>query len=114
MLALLALAINFALSFGHVHAPNGKTSEGGLSLFLAAVTPSHDGGQPQGPDHDGHPDDLCPICMARVAMGNAIAPTPPVLVVAFADVPVVRTTELSLAIPQPPRASFHSRGPPIS
>ena len=113
LLALLALAINFALSFGHVHAPNGKVSEGDLSLLLA-VAPSHHGGQTQGHDHDGHPDDLCPICMARAAMGNAIMSTPPVLMVAFVDVPVVRATEFFLAIPQPPRAAFHSRGPPVS
>lgn len=113
-IALFALVIQFALSFGHVHAPNGTPYEGPLSQLLAAVVAPHDGGQTRGHDHDGDPDELCPICMTNAAMGNAIAPTPPVLLVAFVDVPVVRTTELFLAIPQSPRAAFHSRGPPLS
>jgi hypothetical protein len=110
--ALIALAINLALSFGHVHAIGG-TGPGLSQVALAA---------PSAPDdHDRtpkHPADgvdyLCPICMANAAMGNAPAATPPALPVTLTEVSVDRAVEHEYAIPQPYRSAFQSRGPPIS
>ena len=107
-LALIALAINIALSFGHVHAIGGQRSEHGL------IVTSPDSRQT--PDHsdDGN-DYLCPICMAATAMGTALAPTPPAaLPVEFAEAEIDPATEHAVAIPPAPRAAFQSRGPPIS
>jgi hypothetical protein len=64
-------------------------------------------------DND-HPDDLCPICMATAAMGNAVAPMPPVLPVAFAYAMVDRQIEPVVVVVQPQQPAFQSRGPPIS
>jgi hypothetical protein len=114
LLALIALAINLALSFGHVHALAGRHSEPSASLLLAAIAPAHAGGQTQGHDPSGDTDDLCPICMATTAMGNAVAATPPVLPIVFAYAKVDRQIEPVAALVQPQRPAFQSRGPPIS
>jgi hypothetical protein len=107
-LALIALAINIALSFGHVHAIGGHHSERGL------VVASSDSHQAPGHSDDGKADDLCPICMAAAAIGTALAPTPPALAVEFADAAIDHAIEQPYAIPHAPRAAFQSRGPPIS
>lgn len=113
LLALLALAINLALSFGHVHTLPGRHSDAGLiALITAAPTGnsdrSHDG------DRQGHPDDLCPICMARAAMNNALAPTAPALPVQFASASIEHSSVLQAALVEPQRHAFNSRGPPVS
>jgi hypothetical protein len=110
-LALTALAINLALSFGHVHAPGGKHLDGAL---LAAIATSPANGPTSGHDQDGHPDDLCPICMATTAMGNAVAPTPPVLPVQFAEAITDHTVAPVAAPGSTQRPAFQSRGPPVS
>ena len=109
-LALVAVAINFALAFGHVHASDGSERAGSLVASIAAVH----GDRTQHPPADNQADYLCPICMAAAAMGTALAPTPPALPVEFAEVAIDRATGHRIAIPHAPRAAFQSRGPPIS
>jgi hypothetical protein len=109
--ALIALAINFALAFGHVHAVDG-TGSGLSQVDLAAPSTPDDRDRPKHPA-DGV-DYLCPICIANAAMGNALAATPPALLATLAEVSVDRVVEHEYAIPQPPCAAFQSRGPPIS
>jgi hypothetical protein len=108
-LALIALAINLGLSFGHIHAIDGKVSGRGLAAIA-----SPDDGQKQGHPGDGHADYLCPICMAATAMAGAIASSPPALPAEFTNVAIDRTIEPVVALVEPPRAAFQSRGPPIS
>jgi hypothetical protein len=112
-LALIALAINLGLSFGHFHPIDGKVS-GRASAAVAASLASLDDGQNPGNPHDGHADYLCPICMAATAMAGALASAPPALSVVFANVTIDRTIVPVLALVEPPRAAFQSRGPPIS
>jgi S1-C subfamily serine protease len=112
-LALIALAINLGLSFGHIHAIDGKVSGHGLAAMAAAIA-SPDDGQKQGHPGDGDADYLCPICMAATAMASAIASSPPALPAEFANVAIGRTIEPVVAHVEPPRAAFQSRGPPIS
>ena len=108
-LALVALAINFAIAFGHIHASDGTGSER-AGLLIAAV----DGDRSQNHPTDNRSDDLCPICMAAAAMGTALAPTPAALPVEFADAAIDHAIEHAVATPHAPRAAFQSRGPPIS
>ena len=110
-LALIALAINLGLSFGHVHAINGKVSGNGLAALAASVSPPNDGQRHPG---DDHADYLCPICMAAAAMASALTSTPPALPLQFANVTVDRTIVPVVALVEPQRAAFQSRGPPIS
>jgi hypothetical protein len=108
LLALMALALNLALSFGHIHAIGGNQR----NALVAAVAPS-DGGR-TGHHDDGLADDRCPICMAASAIGNALAATPPALPHPVAYVLVDRTVEPALAFVEQPKAAFRSRAPPIS
>jgi hypothetical protein len=110
-MALLALAINLGLSFGHVHATNGKLTRPG-SLVTSIASP--DGHQTPGHPDDSKADYLCPICMAATAMASALASTPPVLRAEFADRSIDRTIEPVFGSVEPPPAAFQSRGPPIS
>jgi hypothetical protein len=106
--ALLALAINLGLSFGHIHAIEGQR----LALQISDIASPDDG---QTGHHEGDQADLlCPVCLAISAMGQALAFAPPTLPLVLAEAPVERTIEPDIAVPQPPRAAFHSRGPPIS
>ena len=109
-LALVAIAINLALSFGHVHVA-GQVSDRGL---IAAVLGASDHGK--APAHPDGPfgDDLCPICIASSAIANAIAATPPAiplqLTATVVDRPIA-PVRFALSLP---RAPFQSRGPPVS
>jgi hypothetical protein len=110
-LALVALTINFALAFGHVHALDGTKAARGV---IAAAIAATDDGQPQQHPADGQADYLCPICMAAAAVSHALTSTPPGVPVQFAETVIDRAFEQTLVLLQPPRAAFQSRGPPIS
>jgi hypothetical protein len=109
-LALIALAINFALTFGHVHAVAGEATRDHVVTVLTAAHPANG----QGQSNEGDPDYLCPICIALNAIADAIAAVPPVI-------PLQRTETTVDSAPQPvqfvvelARPAFQSRGPPIS
>jgi hypothetical protein len=109
-LALVAIAINLALSFGHVHVA-GRVSDHGLIAAVLGVA-----------DHDkapGHPDgplgdDLCPICLASSAIATAIASEPPAIPLQLDATVVDRPIALVRLAVALPRAPFQSRGPPVS
>ncbi|OAF11554.1 hypothetical protein AXW67_22305 [Bradyrhizobium neotropicale] len=111
-LALIALAINLGLSFGHFHAIDGKVSGRGIAEMAAIASP--DNGQNKGHPNEGHADYLCPICMAATAMANALASAPPALPLEPANVTVDRKIEDVLGFVEPSRGAFQPRGPPIS
>ena len=112
-LALIALAINLGLSFGHIHAIDGGVSGHGIAAVAASITSPDNGHKPGHPDHD-HADDLCPICMAATSMASTLASAPPTLPSKFSYVTIDRTIEPVFALVEPPAAAFQSRGPPIS
>jgi hypothetical protein len=107
--ALLALAVNLGLSFGHIHGMEGRRY---ASQIASLVSP--DNGQTQGHQDGDQADLLCPVCLAISAMGQALASAPATLPLVLAEASVERTIEPDIVVPQPPRAAFHSRGPPIS
>jgi Protein of unknown function (DUF2946) len=111
--ALLALTVNLALSFGHFHTTDGKVVSGGLIAAITSAAAPDDGSKSDHPA-DGHVDVLCPICVASSALANAFAATPPVLPVTFASVTLTRTLPPVIALIEPQRAAFQSRGPPLS
>jgi hypothetical protein len=112
-LALIALAINLAVSFGHIHTIDGNVSGRGIAALAASIASPGEGQKQSHPDHD-HADYLCPICMASTAMANALTSTPPALPLEFDNVTIDRTIEPVLALVEPPPAAFQPRGPPIS
>jgi hypothetical protein len=112
-LALIALAFNLGLSFGHTHAIDGKVSGHELAMVAAAIA-SPDSGHKRGHHDDGQADYLCPICIAASAMATALISTPPALPAEFVNVTIDRTIVPAVALVEPRRAAFQSRGPPIS
>jgi len=112
-LALIALAINLGLSFGHFHAIDSRATGAGIATLAASLASLDDGEKPANPV-DSHADYLCPICMASTAIASALASTPPALPLEFAYVTIDQTIISALGLVEPPRAAFQSRGPPIS
>ena len=109
-LALIALAVNLGLSFGHFHAFDGNAGRGMAAVSIAVA----DEGGKQGNPNDSHADYLCPICMAATAMAAGLTSTPPALPLQFDHRSIDRTIEPVLAFVDPSRAAFQPRGPPIS
>ena len=107
-LALIALALNLAISFAHFHAIGGQEREG-----LVVAASSSDGGW-IGCDDGGLADNFCPICMATLAVANAVASTPPVLPHPVAHALIDRATGPIFAFFESSRAAFQSRAPPVS
>ena len=109
-LALVAIAINLALSFGHVHVA-GRASD--RNLIVAAIGVSDRGNVP-GHSDDPRADYLCPICIASGAIANAMAASPPVIPLQLTATVVDRTIPPVRLVIALPRAPFQSRGPPVS
>jgi hypothetical protein len=107
-LALTALAMNLALSFGHIH-PIGHSARGAVVAPLAPTD-----SQKPGHQHDGLADELCQICLAALAIANGVASAPPALPHPIAYSLLDRASEPQLASFESPRAAFQSRAPPIS
>jgi hypothetical protein len=110
--ALVALTINLGLSFGHSHAIEDGGFGHRVAFQLAGIVSADGQSQDR---HDGDRADLlCPICMAASAVGHALASAQHSLPLAMEELPIDLAIEPILAVPQQPRAAFHSRGPPIS
>jgi hypothetical protein len=109
-LALVAMAVNFSLAFGHAHAFDGSERAGQLVAAIATLNSDRSQDHPA----DNQADYLCPICMAATAVGAALAPLPPALLVEFAEAAIDRAIDHQVAVPHAPCAAFQSRGPPIS
>ena len=125
-LALLALAIQFALSFGHFHgvaqaAPAIQSSQTQSNAayardLLAPDTVSQAGQQHPASDRDSdqHPNDPCAIC-AVMALANAVLfATPPVLLLPQAVEFLYLTTDAEFVHLNSARVAFQPRAPPIS
>jgi hypothetical protein len=108
VLALLALALQLGLSFGHFHATD--TAHRAATL-VAAADQVPTGAHPH-PAPDGLSPDDCDICATMVLAGTAMYATAPVL-----PVPVLFAAVASQAPYQAPttptrRVAFNPRAPP--
>lgn len=112
-LALLALTLQMAVSFGHVHRHDlglpplikaGQTQ----TLTDEAAAPA----DPDDQDHHSAPDHYCPICASIALIGTGAPALGPVLVVPTSIVRV-SLSEKPVYLPHPQFAlSFQARGPP--
>jgi hypothetical protein len=112
-LALLALAVQVILSFGHVHLYNsGRASTpSATAIKPGAVLPS--GGAPNH-NPDGSPDADCQICalLQLVAMSAvSVAPALP-LPTSFRSIRLQAPAEL--AAKSSPHSLFQARAPPAA
>jgi Protein of unknown function (DUF2946) len=111
-LALLALAVQFVVAFGHIH----RDDIYGTARAVAAIAaPVPDGGQSLPGGHPAkHGDDYCAICATISLLGNsfvAVAPTLPLPAVSHAIEQFDRVAAIFIA---PRRAAFQSRAPPTA
>jgi hypothetical protein len=126
-LALFALAIQFALSFGHFHgiaAQAAPAIQAGLSQAdlahigaVAAPDATTEAAQkqpPSTPDSDQQPADACAICAVIALAGNVLFATPPVLQLPQAVEFLYRTTDAEFIHLGAVHPAFQSRAPPIS
>ena len=116
-LALVALAVQFALTFGHIHLDGGaalaSSQSASLSAAKHAVAPAAEA-RDQNPKSKGTVNFDCPIC-ALIQLASTSAPS----VAAPVPVPaVVSGTVLETADEVRPASALHfaflARGPPAA
>ena len=126
-LALFALAIQFALSFGHFHgvaaqaAPaiqtNVTDADFAYAAALAAQTAADQVAQkqqPSTPDNNQQPADNCAICAVMSLAGNVLFATPPLLELPQAFEFLYLTTDAEFVHLNSMHPAFQSRAPPAS
>ena len=122
-LALFALAIQFALSFGHFHALAAPAIATGLTQadLDHARTPRRPDTasqaaqkqRPANPDTD-HSADACAICAVISLASNVLFSTPPLLQLPQAVELLYLTTDAEFVHLNSVHPAFQSRAPPAS
>ena len=131
-LALFALAIQFALSFGHFHgsiaraAPASIGAEPSEPCEAAPFAVSHpdsfagysaDAVRPKpgsGEDPAGQPSDDCAICAVMALANTVLFATPPLLLLPQAVQFLYLTTDAEFVHLNSASVAFQPRAPPIS
>ena len=121
-LALLALALQFGLSFGHFHAGVAQAAalavqsvaaQADITAPPAAVGPSaalpgsHN-------DSDQHPGEDCAICAVIALARTVLFATPPVILLPQAAAFQYRVTDTAFVELTPVSVAFQPRAPPAS
>jgi hypothetical protein len=126
-LALFALAVQFALSFGHFHGDAAQAAPATQSGAARPDLPSASGlpalntvsqsvhRQPASHhDSDQQPNDDCAIC-AVIALANVVVfATPPLLALPRAVEFLYQTTDGGFVHLNSARVAFQPRAPPVS
>jgi len=123
-LALFALAIQFALSFGHFHAvaaqaiqPDAAPFELSYATRLTApdaVSESAQQRSPSAPDSDQQQSDGCAICAVMALASAVLFATPPLLWLPQAIEFLYLTTDAEFVHLNSARVAFQPRAPPAS
>jgi len=125
-LALLALVVQLALSFGHFHAiaaqAEAETPTALAQVDLAGINSLAVGGlnesaqkqSPANPDTDQQPTDLCAICATIAFAGSTLLATPPALILPQALERLYLTADTGFTHLKPADPAFQSRAPPNS
>ena len=107
-LALFALTVQIALSFGHIHLGNVQ--------HASAIAST--GGQPSGSTPTQHPvgdaDDYCAICATIHLTATSLLPQAPQLPVPFAVRQVEHSNCAAATFFSTRRAPFQPRAPPLA
>jgi hypothetical protein len=107
-LALLALAVQFVLAFGHIHHDDIFGSARPAKVMAAGVP---DGSQPLPAKHS---DDYCAICATVSLLGNSFAAAAPTLPLPAASHAIEQFDRVAAIFMAPRRAAFQSRAPPAA
>jgi hypothetical protein len=107
-LALFALVVQFALSFGHFHGIEPPQTV--IAQAASAIGPA----QPDSDHHSGDAADLCAVCAVMAMAGTMLDASPPALPQQQAHSFAYRLAETGVADPNPAPGAFQPRGPPLS
>lgn len=110
-LALFALLVQFALTFGHSHWFAQATSLAQASLQQSASVEKQ---SPAGPDREQPGDDNCAICALVAMAGTVVSSTPPLLLLPQAVELLQLTTDAEFAHLKSAGTGFQPRAPPAS
>jgi hypothetical protein len=111
-LALLALTVQFALSFGHVHLDDTSLRSG---LSPRAVEPAAPVDSPTAPikhKPDGLADDFCAVCSVMQLVG--VPAMIPELPVPIGSIHILLNRRLEVAVASSPTLFFRARAPPYA
>ena len=119
-LAMFAMLVQFALTFGHSHwfaqaAPLVQSQltdsgKGSASIDRATVEKQ----SPAAPDREQPGDDNCAICALVAMAGTVMSATPPLLLLPQAVELLYRTTDAEFVHLNSARTAFQPRAPPAS
>lgn len=112
LLALLALAVQLVLSFGHFHG-DGLVHASSLTA-QASVSQQDTAGPLSGAHPDGLAADCCGICASIALSGTLLTASAPALPMPACFAVWTEAATADFAQPKLPRAAFHSRAPPRS
>lgn len=111
-LALLALAIQFVVSFGHFHGTSAQ-AEPAIAALSSAIGPAPS--QPgSSQDNDQQPNDICAICAVMALASTALFASPPLLQLPQAFEFLYLTTDAEFVHLNSARIAFQPRAPPAS
>lgn len=115
-LALLALLVQFALSFGHVHGLVPQAAAATQSALPADHGADSKATPQQAPaKHDSdQPVDVCAICVVMAMASTVLFATPPILLLPDAVEIVHRITDAEFAHLKSAGTAFQPRAPPAS
>ena len=110
-LALAAMTLQLAISFGHIHLEK-LASGSAVASVAASKTPS------SGQNPNLHPaneaDDYCAICANIHLASTSFLPNAPLLPVPFASQTIEHFGDFTFIAVPPQRAAFQSRAPPLA
>jgi hypothetical protein len=118
-LALFALVIQFALSFGHFHGGVAQAApavqSGSVNNLSLADTVREDAQRPaSNHDSDQQQGDICAICAVLALANTMLFAAPPVLLLPQAVEILYLATDAEFIHLNSARVAFQPRAPPIS
>jgi hypothetical protein len=105
------MALQLALSFGHIHL--GKLASGSVIARMTALEASSSQQNPaQHPANEA--DDYCAICATIHLASSSFLPDAPLLPLPFASRTIEHFGNFNFILVSPRRAAFQSRAPPLA
>jgi Protein of unknown function (DUF2946) len=114
-LALLALLVQFALSFGHIHGFAPQAASATQSVSPADRANGKTQPQPAPVKHDSdQTNDVCAICVVMAMASTVLFSAPPILLLPDAVEILHRITDAEFAHLRSAGTAFQPRAPPAS